>query len=79
MTARKSADTSEIHNRCYYSLTNKCTTFDADSFYLLITLLHVSVLKHQHQGISLYTNDARIIKVKSIVFYRCRDEVKILK
>jgi len=76
MTARKSAGTPEIHDKCYFCLANKCTTFDVDSFYRLITLLRISMRKLQHQGISLYTNDTGIIKVKSIVIYRRHDKVK---
>jgi len=79
VTARKGAGTPEIHDRCYFYLTNKCTTFDIDSFYLLITLPHISMRKHQHQWISLYTNDTRIIQVKSIVLYRHHDKVEKLK
>jgi len=79
MTARKIAGTPETHDRCYICLTNKCTTFDVDCFYRLITVLRISMRKLQHQGISLYTNDTRIIKVKSIVIYRRHDKVTRLK
>ena len=35
-------------------LTNKSTVYDVDIFFLLVTLLHVSMRKHHHQGVSLF-------------------------
>ena len=60
-------------------LTNKCTIFDANTFLLLIKLLHVLTRKHHHQEISLYLKVTKSIKVKSAVIYRCHRTIKRLK
>ena len=48
----------------YFYVINKCTIFYVNTFLLLITLLHVSVHKHHHQQVSLYTQVRTTIKVK---------------
>jgi len=52
----------------YFYVTNKCTIFDADSFLLFITLLHVSMHKYRHQRVTLHSIDTKIIKVRG---YQC--------
>jgi len=46
-------------------LTNECTIFDVSTFLLLITLLHVLMHKHHHQGIPLYTTVSKSLKVNA--------------
>ena len=48
-------------------------------FFLLITLLHVSMRKHHRQGVPFFTNVTRNIKVKSTLIYRYHKKIKRLK
>ena len=57
-------------------LTKKCTIFDANTVFLLITLLHVSMCKHNYQGLSLYATVTKSIKMKFTVIGRYHNTIK---